>query len=93
MYGLLEEQINEIKKIGEKYNIIIHIFGSRARGNYKYNSDIDLAVMTEVSEDIKYKIMDEFDRINIQYKIDLIFIQNINNENFLNSIKTEGVKI
>lgn len=44
-YGLPEEVYNLIKKIinnNPKYNF--KLFGSRAKGTYKNNSDIDLAV-------------------------------------------------
>ena len=89
MYGLTNELTKEIKKLGRKYNIKIYIFGSRARGDYKENSDIDIAIMQEVSKELKYKIMDEFDKIDTCYKIDLIFIQDIKNKDFLNSIQED----
>lgn len=94
MYGLSEELIEKFIKIKKKYNIKIYIFGSRARGDYKYNSDIDIAIMdSEISTDKKYKIMNEFDKIDNQYKMDVVFIQNIKNEKFLNSIQKEGKEI
>lgn len=90
MYGLSNEIIEKIRTVGKNNNIKIMIFGSRAKGNYKENSDIDIAIIEEVSESKKYKIMDEIDQINCEYKIDIVFIQNIKNEKFLNSIKQEG---
>lgn len=94
MYGLSDELIEKIKKIRKDYNVKMYIFGSRARGNYKYNSDIDIAIFDyEISVDEKYKIMNEFDKIDSQYKIDVVFTQNIKNKKFLNSIKKEGKEI
>ncbi len=93
MYGLSDELLCKLKQIQEKYNIKMLLFGSRARNNYKYNSDIDIAVLDKVSKEIKYKILDEIDKIDTAYKIDVVFIQNIENESFLNSIYSEGVKI
>ena len=93
MYGLSDKLINEIKNIKNKINKKIFIFGSRARGNYKENSDIDIAIMDGVSEKEKYDIMDEFDKINSELKIDLIFIQNIENKKFLDTIKSEGKEL
>ena len=66
------------------------IFGSRARENYKVYSDIDIAVLDKVTSSEKYKILDDFDKIESEYKFDIVFIQNINNEEFLNNIKKEG---
>lgn len=94
MYGLSNELIEKIKKIRKNYNVKMYIFGSRARGDYKYNSDIDIAIIDyKISVDKKYQIMNEFDKIDSQYKIDVIFIQNIKNKEFLNSIKEEGKEI
>lgn len=94
MYGLSEKIMEKFRKIKEMYSLEICLFGSRARGDYKYNSDIDIAIINpKISSDKKYKIMDEFDKIDSEYKIDLVFIQDIKNEEFLNSIKKEGKKI
>ncbi len=43
--GIRPEVIEEIRKLAEKYNISrVILFGSRARGDFKRVSDIDLAV-------------------------------------------------
>lgn len=57
------------------------------------NSDIDIAITTFVDEYTEYKIMDEFDKLDIEYKMDLVFIKNIKNENFIKTILQEGKKI
>ncbi len=45
MHGIKDNVLKSIKKIAEKHNIQkIILFGSRARGDYKERSDIDLAV-------------------------------------------------
>ena len=50
-FGLSEKIYDEIKNIVNKYNKYqFKIFGSRARGDYKANSDIDIAVFGHVSE-------------------------------------------
>lgn len=43
--GIRTEVLEEIRRIAEKYEIEkVLLFGSRARGDYKRTSDIDLAV-------------------------------------------------
>lgn len=91
MYGLRQEIIEKIKNIATRNSVKIIIFGSRARGNYKPTSDIDLAVIENITEEQKYKIIDEIDQIDSEYKIDLVFAQNIKNNKFLNEIKKEGI--
>lgn len=91
MYGLRQEIIEKIKNIATRNSVKIIIFGSRARGNYKPTSDIDLAVIENITEEQKYKIIDEIDQIDSEYKIDLVFAQNIKNNKFFNEIKKEGI--
>lgn len=92
-YGLSEETYNKIKEIVKKYsNYQFYIFGSRARGDYKVNSDIDIAIMNFVDDKEKFKIKNEFDLLNIPYTIDLIFTQDVTKKEFLDSIKREGIK-
>ena len=90
MYGLSNNIIKKIKRVQEINNKKMAIFGSRARENYKVYSDIDIAVLDKVTSSEKYKILDDFDKIESEYKFDIVFIQNINNEEFLNNIKKEG---
>ena len=45
MHGVSEETYSKIKKIIDKYpEAKFKLFGSRARGDYKKNSDIDIAI-------------------------------------------------
>ena len=91
-FGLSEETYSLIKKVVEnnsKYEF--KIFGSRAKGNYKPISDIDIAVFKNVEEKDKYKIKNELDELDIIYKIDLIFVNSDTKKELLESIKREGV--
>lgn len=91
--GLSNEIIKSIKDIVRKYNYEFKIFGSRARGNYKYNSDIDIAIFENVCEEDEYKIKNDFDLLDIPYMIDLVFINKNTKKELLNSIKEEGIKL
>ena len=86
MYGLSKEIIETLKIIEKNNNIKIYIFGSRARGNYKEYSDIDLCITEEIDQKKRYKIMDDVDKIMTHHKIDLIFIQDVKNEEFIKNI-------
>ena len=91
-YGLNEENYEKIKNIINKYqNYKFKIFGSRARGEYKENSDIDIAIFEDVQKEDEYKIMDEFDKIDIIYTIDLVFVDKKIKKELLNSILRDGV--
>lgn len=92
-HGLPKEAYEKIKKVmddNKEYKIVL--FGSRARGDYKETSDIDLAILTAVSKEEKYKIMNEIDLLDIVYKIDLVFVDSNTKLELLESIKRDGVE-
>ena len=90
--GLSKELIEKIKDIIKKFeNYKFYVFGSRAKGTYKNNSDIDIAIYEEVSEDDKYKIMNEFDLLDTIYKIDLVFINKTTKKQLLKSINENKI--
>ena len=93
MYGLSEEIIETIKIIEKNNNVKIYIFGSRARGDYKEYSDIDICITEEVDQKRRYKIMDDVDKIMTHHKIDLIFIQDVKNEEFIKNIDRDKKEI
>lgn len=92
-FGLSDEIYNKIMNIIKKYDYTFKIFGSRARGDYKYNSDIDIAVYGEIKQEDKFSISNDFDKIDMAYSIDLVFVQDITKEEFLNSINRDGVEL
>lgn len=92
--GLSKEVIDSIRKIAKNNNKYkFYIFGSRAKGTYKNTSDIDIAIFENVTDEDKFKIMNEFDMLNIIYKIDLIFVTKELKEEFLESIQKNKIKI
>ena len=93
MYGLSEEIIETLKIIEKNNNVKIYIFGSRARGDYKEYSDIDICITEEVDQKRRYKIMDDVDKIMTHHKIDLIFIQDVKNEEFIKNIDRDKKEI
>ena len=93
MYGLSEEIIETLKIIEKNNNVKIYIFGSRARGDYKEYSDIDICITEEVDQKRRYKIRDDVDKIMTHHKIDLIFIQDVKNEEFIKNIDRDKKEI
>ena len=69
------------------------VFGSRARGDYKNNSDIDIAVLGEISDEDFYKIQNDFDSIDMEYMLDIVFENKVENTELLENIKKEGILI
>ncbi|MCL2859085.1 MAG: nucleotidyltransferase domain-containing protein [Oscillospiraceae bacterium] len=92
MHGLSEETYNKIIKLINKYpNIQFKLFGSRAKGKEKFNSDIDIAVFGQLQGKEIFNIKNDFDLLDIPYKIDLVFVNEISKQALLEVILNEGV--
>ena len=72
--GLTEKQITLLKEILIKNGMNIHtvkIFGSRATGNYKDYSDIDLVFFGEVNEKKLNKLWTILYESSLPFKVEL----------------------
>ncbi len=96
-FGLEENVIKDIVNILKKYPEVERavIFGSRARGNYRKGSDIDIALFGDkLTSSINTKIFYEIEDLYLIYKIDLINFNTLLKEELLTKdILKEGVEI
>ncbi|MGE5797872.1 MAG: nucleotidyltransferase domain-containing protein, partial [Ignavibacteria bacterium] len=59
----------------------IILFGSRAKGINRNTSDFDVAVdLNEPDNKIKRRLNEKLDRIRGLYKVDLVFLNNLEDE-------------
>lgn len=92
MHGLSIETYNKIKETLNQYQgCKFKLFGSRAKGTYKYNSDIDLAIINEVTDEVIDNIRRDLYDLNIIYKVDLVIVKNCTNDKLVQNIINEGV--
>jgi len=93
-FDLDEGLIQSIQEIGRNYAIEqIVLFGSRARGDHKSTSDIDLAVFLMPEFNSKGRMTSEIDDLNTFLKIDIVFISEHIDPELLESIEREGVAL
>lgn len=99
MFGLearyIEFIVNTLKKNISDKNVKFYIFGSRAKGNYKEYSDIDIAVDLngqKLYEDILTNILLEFEDSVLPYEVDVVDLNAID-EKFKNLIKDSLVEL
>lgn len=91
-YGLSDITYNKIKSVVIKYSEYqFKIYGSRARGNYKKESDIDIAIEGNVNDNDKINILNDFDLLDIPYMIDIVFINDLQKQELIASIAKEGI--
>lgn len=96
MFGLKEYVIDDIKKVLLKHDDIEQalIFGSRARGDYKNTSDIDLAIFSDDILSRKLNLLrDDLYMLDIIYKIDVVDFNRLNKEALKKNIISEGIVI
>jgi predicted nucleotidyltransferase len=91
-FGL--KNIDEILEMFKKVPAIkkVVIYGSRAYGNYKDGSDIDIALFGEnltLSNSV-YLLMEEIENSYIPYMFDILIFDKINNEKLKTEILTKG---
>ena len=92
-YGLI---LDTLSRYRDKLDVVI-LFGSRANGNYKHGSDIDLALKTKdtrpdatVQSEI-YSILNE--EVNIPYAVDILDYYAITNPRLKDHIDRVGISI
>ena len=93
-YGLNENTIKAIHTIFASYPDIdeVILYGSRAKGNYRPNSDIDLTLKGEKLDlTTQFKIENELDDLLLPYKIDLSIYNSIENQNLTDHILRVGI--
>lgn len=97
MFGLLDRDINYILKALKQFEEIDKaiIFGSRAMGNYKKGSDIDMAIVGEnVTTKTLFELDDYLNEVYpLPYFFDILRYDGILNENLLKHINTQGKTI
>ena len=69
------------------------LFGSRAKGNFKPGSDIDLAVKGPVSKDTLSALLTDFEESLLPYFVDVVIYEHITNEALREHIDRVGISI
>ena len=89
-YSLILESFKQFPEIEQAY-----IFGSRAMGNYKKGSDIDLAIIgTEIDFETTSRLHGKLnEELPIPYFIDVVNFNTINVEELKQHILNEGVVV
>ena len=94
--GLKDELIKELKEIFSSNPNIesVILYGSRAKGNFKNGSDIDLAIKGKelILKDI-YSLQNKIDDLNLPYTFDIQIYDNIKEPALKDHINRVGIVI
>lgn len=92
-FGLEETTITQINAVFDKYPQIerVILYGSRAKGNYKPGSDIDLTLTgSDVNLSLIHKVELELDDLLLPYTFDLSAYHHLSNPDLLAHINRVG---
>jgi uncharacterized protein len=94
-YGLPQSAIQKINAVLRRYPQVDKaiLYGSRAKGNYKNGSDIDLTLRggTDLTLNVIYKILNDLDELLLPYTIDLSIFDDIGDLDVIEHIERVGV--
>ncbi len=93
MFGLDEDLRSEFNKIFASFPEIekVIIYGSRAKGNYREGSDIDLCLVgDDLNEAIRKRVWLMLDELNTPYLIDLSVFNQLESKSLIDHIQRVG---
>ncbi len=92
-FGLEEKTVTSIKSVLKRYSQInkVLLYGSRAKGNFRNGSDIDLTLVApDLTTTDLLKIENELEDLMLPYKIDLSLFHLIENTELIDHVKRVG---
>ncbi len=93
-YGLSDTTVDKICAVFAQFPVVEKalLYGSRAKGNYKAGSDIDLTLFGEALTHATYlKIAEALDELLLPYTIDLSIFSELHHANLEEHIQRVGV--
>ena len=95
--GLPESVIQKIRAVFDRYPQVEEavLYGSRAKGNYKNGSDIDLTLRgrDDLTLNVLCQIANDLDDLFLPYTIDLSIFHDISDPDMIGHIQRVGVTI
>jgi len=94
-FGLKPEVVKAINSVLSGFDCVSQaiLYGSRAKGNYRVGSDIDLTLKTqgELPQGLLLNIGNALDELDLPYTFDLSLLQQVSNESLVEHINRVGV--
>ena len=94
-FGLRDEDFKKIETVLRSYPKIQDaiIFGSRAKGTYRYGSDIDIALKGSIDLRLINDLLQAMDELFLPYTFDLVDYASIDNQEFREHIDRVGMSL
>ncbi len=92
-FGLSDSTIDKLQEVFRRYAEVdeVIIYGSRAKGNFRNGSDIDITVKgNRINRKIMSSIWQDIEDLNFPYKVDLSDFQVLNTPDLSDHIERVG---
>ena len=96
-FGLLVSDLENINKVLSVYPKVVkaYLFGSRAKGNFKNGSDIDIAL---IGEDLDFQTISKIsfklnEETSMPYKFDVLNYHSIKEPDLIEHIDRVGIEL
>lgn len=94
--GLSVATLDKLNRVFALHNLIdaVLVYGSRAKGNYRQGSDIDLTIKGGVMPFTEFaQLQDQIDDLMLPYTVDLSQYREIDNAELIAHIDRVGIEI
>ena len=95
-FGLSQKSLSEVIGFFRNYMEIdeAKLFGSRAMGNFKNGSDIDIAILGDaISLSLILKLKNDFEESSLPYFVDIVNYNSISNPELKRHIDQNGITL
>jgi predicted nucleotidyltransferase len=93
--ALSPEEIDRIRSVFQRHAEVkaVKLFGSRAKGTHRAQSDVDLALWGEIDELGAQAIAAELDELPLPYRYDVVAFASIRLQALRDHIERVGIQI
>lgn len=91
-YGLPANDIKKLCEVFERYPQVnrVILYGSRAKGNFKPGSDIDMTLEAKIDSQMYGQLLTDLDDLLLPYQIDLSLYHQLQNPALISHIDRVG---
>jgi len=94
MFGLPDQTILAMQRVFARYPEIqkVVIYGSRAKGNYRPGSDIDLTLLggDDLNDTVLGRVLADLDDLNTPYLMDVSIFKQLSSADLIDHIQQVG---
>jgi predicted nucleotidyltransferase len=93
--GLTDIELRKLHDIFVKYNDVenVVLYGSRAKGNYKPFSDVDITLTGDITHNRCNRLSMDIDDLLLPYQFDISIFHTLANPDLIDHIRRVGITI